>query len=352
MNYYYLIPLSGMLFFCHSVLVWFGQDSTTPHTYPSSSNESFTTLKTLEEYVPVAKSTAPSTRLRKGRRQSSNYQDAAHLLQQQQQRRRRHQLSRQGETNDETDFSTTKKTKLGDGCYHVFLDVGSGSGMHGKFLMEPEPYPNAKSAITFLQQQFSNKAYHHNKQEDDSNRGQEEEEEEEEENSHNQNPFQHYSLDDIRRNVCVFAIEPNPLHRQKQLELQDTYRQMGWQYTYLAVGVGNQDQANLVYYPKSEDEDSPPVRSKLSSWLSSGKDPNEHGDMTRTVSSAPVIRFATWLQNEILDRKVPNYNFMNPSHDDPTYDGALYDPGVHTLYQQPTNPSPSHNATTRPNLVI
>ena len=36
--------------------------------------------------------------------------------------------------------------KLADGCYHVFLDVGSNIGMHVRFLLEPHKYPQARIA--------------------------------------------------------------------------------------------------------------------------------------------------------------------------------------------------------------
>ena len=36
--------------------------------------------------------------------------------------------------------------KLGDGCYHVFLDVGANLGVHGHFLFELEKYPEATLA--------------------------------------------------------------------------------------------------------------------------------------------------------------------------------------------------------------
>ena len=42
--------------------------------------------------------------------------------------------------------TTDDHHKLADGCYHVFLDVGSNIGMHVRFLLEPHKYPQAKIA--------------------------------------------------------------------------------------------------------------------------------------------------------------------------------------------------------------
>ena len=37
--------------------------------------------------------------------------------------------------------AASETKRLGDGCYHVFLDVGSNRGVHGRFFYEPELYP-------------------------------------------------------------------------------------------------------------------------------------------------------------------------------------------------------------------
>ena len=40
-----------------------------------------------------------------------------------------------------------RRSKLGDGCYHVFLDIGSNIGIHGRFLYEPDRYPDSSSSV-------------------------------------------------------------------------------------------------------------------------------------------------------------------------------------------------------------
>lgn len=39
--------------------------------------------------------------------------------------------------------SPSEQPKLGDGCYHIFLDVGANIGVHTRFLFEPMKYPEA-----------------------------------------------------------------------------------------------------------------------------------------------------------------------------------------------------------------
>lgn len=45
-------------------------------------------------------------------------------------------------------------SRLGDGCYHVLLDVGSNIGMHGRFLFEPDKFPLSKSSVPKLNEEF------------------------------------------------------------------------------------------------------------------------------------------------------------------------------------------------------
>lgn len=41
----------------------------------------------------------------------------------------------------------TGRPKLGDGCHHVFIDVGSNIGVHARFLYEPDRYPDSKESV-------------------------------------------------------------------------------------------------------------------------------------------------------------------------------------------------------------
>ena len=43
------------------------------------------------------------------------------------------------------------------GCYHVLIDVGSNIGMHARFLFEPEKFPESKSSVPKLNEEFGMK---------------------------------------------------------------------------------------------------------------------------------------------------------------------------------------------------
>jgi hypothetical protein len=103
---------------------------------------------------------------------------------------------------------TSRRAKLADGCYHVFLDCGSNLGVHGRFLFEPHKYPNSTFVTIF---------------------------------------DEHFGAYRTQQNICVFAFEPNPRHTQKQLLTQTKYRTMGWRYHYMPYGVGDMD-GNLTFY--------------------------------------------------------------------------------------------------------
>ena len=52
----------------------------------------------------------------------------------------------QGGTVESAAGTLQRQPKLADGCYHVFLDVGSNIGMHVRFLFEPFLYNKAHLA--------------------------------------------------------------------------------------------------------------------------------------------------------------------------------------------------------------
>ena len=83
----------------------------------------------------------------------------------------------------------SKDHKLGDGCYHIFLDVGSNIGVHTRFLYEPDLYPDAKTSISIFEKEFG---VHRN-----------------------------------NTDFCAFGFEPNPAHENRHKMLMNEYDKMG-----------------------------------------------------------------------------------------------------------------------------
>ncbi|KAL9178533.1 hypothetical protein ACHAXT_001871 [Thalassiosira profunda] len=156
----------------------------------------------------------------------------------------------------------TKQTKLGDGCYHIFLDVGANIGVHTRFLYQPELYPKAVRAREIFDQQFGA--------------------------SRNNSDF------------CSFGFEPNPAHAERHARLASAYNGQGWRYSYVNAGVSDED-GNLTFY-HNQDE---------------GQNEWGFGDHNLKGVGVPVtvptIRFSTWLQNELLDRELPETVYGNYS---------------------------------------
>lgn len=164
--------------------------------------------------------------------------------------------------------STAKKyeSRLGNGCYHVFIDAGSNRGVHGRFLFEPEKYP---------QSEFSKK------------------------------------LDIVfggnrtRQNICVFAFEPNPKHISSQCTTEVFYARMGWRYHFMPYGVSDSG-GNLTFY-----------RNQL---LNCNGNCEEWGFSTVSAAGGPndtdsivvnVLNFSSWLEKHILARDIPEKNSYN-----------------------------------------
>ncbi|KAL7540407.1 hypothetical protein ACHAXR_012047 [Thalassiosira sp. AJA248-18] len=152
---------------------------------------------------------------------------------------------------------TPRREKLADGCYHVFIDVGSNIGMHARFLLEPSLYPKAWIARKFF--------------------------------------VAHFGPEDLRdnRDFCVFGFEPNPSHIKRHGEMRDAYSAMGWRYHYLPVGVGDKN-GQLTFYDVADDLGftAIPKRSCI-----------ENGCPQQQV---PVYRLSDWIDTEVHGRRIPS----------------------------------------------
>ena len=155
---------------------------------------------------------------------------------------------------------STRRHKLGDGCYHVFLDVGSNIGIHARFLFEPDKYPDSKSSVPSFAREFG------------------------------------YPRDN--RDYCVFSFEPNPKFEQRHLDLQQAYEAIGWRYTPIIAGASNADGNMTFYHSAFEDKD----------WETgfSAETPTTLYGANATKKTVRIIRLASWIINEIQDREIPS----------------------------------------------
>lgn len=149
-----------------------------------------------------------------------------------------------------------RRPKLADGCHHVFLDVGANIGIHARFLFEPELYPDATHARSWFDQA--------------------------------------YGTNRDNRDVCVFAFEPNPKHKERLTSMADAYASMGWRYIPIMAGVSD-NEGTLEFVPSRDDLG----RGFTARGSGQGNDQNKH------MVSVPVKRLASWLLEEVDGRLPP-----------------------------------------------
>ena len=106
--------------------------------------------------------------------------------------------------------------KRGDGCHHIFLDVGANIGVHSRFLFEPKLYPQSVMAQNIYNEQF----------------GKEDR--------------------DKLHLFCAFAFEPNPNHEVRHMKLENVYEEMGWRYHYIQAAASDTD-GNLTFYHNNDE---------------------------------------------------------------------------------------------------
>ena len=111
-------------------------------------------------------------------------------------------------------LSPETKKRDADGCHHIFIDGGANIGVHGRFLLEPENYPDASVARRIFDAQFG-------------------------------------ALRD-NRDFCVFEIEPNPAHYATLMNKSKAYQKMGWRYHVMNVGMSSQNGTLPFYWRNNE----------------------------------------------------------------------------------------------------
>ena len=158
--------------------------------------------------------------------------------------------------------------RQGDGCFHVFLDVGANIGVHGRFLFEPEKYPKARVAKSIFDGEFGSER--------------------------------------DNRDICSFEFEPNPAQRQKLESRSSAYRAMGWRYEYIQAAAGDFD--GYIDFHHNND-------SVNEEWGFSVKNLVK-GDAVR--EKVPVLRLSSWIQHHVTERMIPPSPFGAKLNQTPT----------------------------------
>ena len=87
--------------------------------------------------------------------------------------------------------SLVRRPRMGDGCRHIFLDVGANRGVHIRTLIEPKLFPEALYVKAGYWDEYFGGQYHNDS------------------------------------TVCAFAFEPNVAHAPRLSRLSQFYRAAG-----------------------------------------------------------------------------------------------------------------------------
>ena len=148
------------------------------------------------------------------------------------------------------------RVKLGDGCRHVFLDVGANLAVHVRFLME--------GRNVFLRESYSSYYW-------DSTFG------------------PRYADDST---ICAFAFEPNPRHTPALQRLASRLRATGRRFEVIAAAASNESGTRTFFNPSN-------VTNLQQTSFSAF---NSSGGYSVTV---PTIDLGLFVQEELIGRRVP-----------------------------------------------
>ena len=110
-----------------------------------------------------------------------------------------------------------------DGCYHVYLDVGSNLGVQVRKLFEPYKYPDAKVHRVF-DLLFGERA------------------------------LRNYTMKGNDKHVCAVGFEPNSKLSKYLEEVESSYKKCGWRVTFLTATAVSDHYGTTQFYSDGQPE--------------------------------------------------------------------------------------------------
>jgi len=192
-------------------------------------------------------------------------------------------LEKEENANMETSSPTTsgeRKPKLADGCWAVYLDIGSNIGVQVRKLFEGEKYPNAKVLPFFLK---------------------------------------HFGNHSMRRQpgrVCAIGIEANPMHFDRLKRVEKCHQSKGWRSHFVVPrAVLNDDNQTIDFVI-----DKAPINNYWGSSMFTHKKSN-----TSNVIKVPTIHLGRFIKEEVAGRSLPEgYDTPGPVYAKFDIEGAEY----------------------------
>jgi FkbM family methyltransferase len=148
------------------------------------------------------------------------------------------------------------RPRMGDGCRHIFLDVGANRGVHIRSLMEPELFPEALYVKSGFWDEYFGQRYYNDS------------------------------------SVCAFAFEPNVAHAPRLSRLSQFYRAAGRRVEFFPAAVMDKAGTVTMYDHRGDDA--------KSHWRFGGLRGSHH------PVNVSAIHLAAWIKDEIVGRNVPD----------------------------------------------
>jgi len=177
-----------------------------------------------------------------------------------------------------------------DGCHHVYLDMGTNTGVQIRKLYEPHLFPNA-SVLKVFQKYFGN-------------------------TQHRQ-----------RKLICTVGFEPNLLHQTSLEDLQESYQKCGWRVAIMTgVGVGAEEKTlRFVHRAKIKVEKGSAEKPAVffidpighGGTLMEGDYATDAEDET-SVSIVRQIRIAEFINNVVAKRRLPSQSHQESNFGPPS----------------------------------
>ena len=158
--------------------------------------------------------------------------------------------------------------RMTDGCYSVYVDMGTNRGVQLRKLYEPDLFPRA-SILPMFEKYFG-------------------------------------PLEFRRKSTCALGFEPNPRHRKELSPLQKCYNARGWRTRVIEAGCGTEDGTAVFQSDKQVENNEWSARFNLRASKATTRgmetivNNSDLSDMTlRLVDAARFVR------EEVLQRRVP-----------------------------------------------
>ena len=186
--------------------------------------------------------------------------------------------------NKQNNFQNEESYNMLDGCYHVYLDVGTNIGVQIRKLFEPEKYPRALQLHRIFNSMFGDI------------------------------PKRLKSTSDGEHIVCAVGFEPNPHHTRYLKQIESSYQKCGWNVKIMTETAVSDEEGTSTFYSDESFKNMEWGGGILSPNINKVAVESKEDDTKETsidVEGVKVIRLSDFLKYTVATRKLPNFPSLN-----------------------------------------